>query len=268
LSSFVAKVEPTDNQAVGSNLDDKKDNTEAASTEAATVTNPEDEGVQEEQEDDDAIKKLAEEFSGEMSKYDNNPESNFMSLLIYTLQLRNSPYSDSRTITKLRNSLPDSIKTISAPNFCLKHHSSPRYIFAFDNPHFEGQLDDQRIGMLDNSTKPLTGAEWTIEASENGDYVYLKNVHRDQYMYATEDMFPDSDRYQKIAFGPKEGSGAFGWVFLFQENNPKQFVVQNLEQKRVIEYYCDDGRDPIKTVCTAIQNFEELEYNTWVFESC
>jgi hypothetical protein len=203
-------------------------------------------------------------FREEISSYNNNRIGNFMSLLLYTLQLKSSPYWDRPEVTGLRNNLPDTIKSIATSNFCLRYNS---YMFAFENSHFDAPVDDQRIGLLLNGSKPRTGAEWTIEASEDGESVYLKNVLLGQYLYATEDRYKIGSSNMKLAFGRKENSGRFKWVFLPEDNSVSWFFVQNVKQTTRIERECGYRKSPIDTVCSSSKT-GYISDRKWKFEKC
>jgi hypothetical protein len=214
---------------------------------------------------DAATAAATKKFREEISNYNNAPKGQFMPLLLYTLQLKSSPYWDSPEVTGLRNDLPDSIKTITTSNFCLKNSYFPYYMFAFQHSHFDPPMADSRIGVLYNLSRPRTGAEWTIEASEDGKSVYLKNILLDQYLYATEDQIHSDSANKKMAFGRKENGDSFKWVFLPKDNIDSWFFVQNVEQKASIEWACGPSKAKIRAACLCSCGDQ---YHEWKFVRC
>jgi hypothetical protein len=205
-------------------------------------------------------------FRGEINRYNSFPERNFMSLLLYTMRLKSSPYGYTPEVTGLRKNLPDSIKNITTSNVCLKNYQRGNYIFAFDNSHFDAPVANQRIGALYGGTKPRTGAEWTIEASEDGESVYLKNVYRGQYLYATENRFGGDSRYRETFFGRKEYSDRFKWIILPPDSNANYFYVKNVKQNTRIEHRCGHSTSSTATVCASFSS--DNGDNHWMFERC
>jgi hypothetical protein len=119
------------------------------------------------------------------------------------------------------------------------------------------------LGVLENGTKPATGAEWTIEAGEDGNSVYLKNVHVGQYLYATEEKIPGYSGKRKIVLAPKEQTEEFKWQFAPQDHSCTTFMVQNVAYKNEnIAISCGRNKWPIWTMCTTedtrISRFEVL----------
>jgi hypothetical protein len=212
----------------------------------------------------EAAAAAAAAFRAEISRY-NNREVNFMSLLLYAVQLRSSPYVNSSKVTASRNSLPESIKTIATSNFCLRNRNAPHYMFAFENAYFDYPVADQRIGASYGGTKSRTGVEWTVEASEDGGSVYLKNVYLDRYLYSTEDKFGDYSYRNKLAFGQKENSDRFKWVFLPEDNSASWFFVQNVELNTGISYGCGHSKSPIYTVCLSSGTDA---WSQWALDRC
>jgi hypothetical protein len=210
------------------------------------------------------VASTAAPFREEISRYNNTRIGNFMSLLLYTMRLKSSPYWDTLEVTGLRNNLPDSIKTITTSNFCIKGYN--RYIFAFDNSHFDAPVANQRIGALRYGSKPRTGAEWTIEASEDGESVYLKNVYRGQYLYAKEALFGTDSSYRETFFGGKENSDRFKWMILPTDSNANYFYVKNVRQNTRIEQACAHSTSSTYTVCTSFTSDNGDQH--WVFERC
>jgi hypothetical protein len=208
--------------------------------------------------------RFLKEFRGQISRYNNDREVNFMSLLVYTLQLRNSPYWERLEVAGLPNNLPESIKTIATSNFCLKSFIYNRFLFAFKNSYFSAPMTDQRIGSS-NGTKPRTGAEWSVDASEDGGSLYLKNVYLGQYLYATEDRIGLSSAYLKMAFGQKENSDRFKWVFIPDDDTGSRIAVQNVKQKKLIELSCGHSDSLIYTVCSSTGT---SDWQKWEFERC
>jgi hypothetical protein len=197
----------------------------------------------------DPVEKLAEKLDRKIREYQTNPTGNFMSLLVETLRLTSDLAGDSPKITDLKAQLPVTIKNMTASNFCILSEGR-RHFFAFENSIFASSAAHQRLGIRHDGIKPSTGIEWTIEADEDGDLVYLKNVHLGQYLYATEDKFPGYSSYRQMALAPKRQTGVFKWKFLPYNGSFDHFLVQNIAFEENFETSCGHGTSQVSTICT------------------
>ena len=73
--------------------------------------------------------------------------------------------------------------------------------------------------------------KWTFEVEKSGDkfYFYLKNLDTDQYMYATNDKYPDNTSRRILSMSTeKKDLAAFKWV-LDPKEGAKYFYMTNLQ---------------------------------------
>jgi hypothetical protein len=185
---------------------------------------------------------IEDDLKTELEKYEKDPFNNFMSLLHLAFKLKNER-------PDLIDQFPASIQTIIAPSICLR--SEDGFLYVFENETFNSPISDQRIATLD-SFKPERGHLWSVEPSEDGASVHLKNLHLDKYLYATKarfsERFPES---KKLDFDGQALNHSFKWTLYPIDRRVNFFYVKNIGSTEYLKSSCGHSISPIWTACVS-----------------
>jgi hypothetical protein len=173
---------------------------------------------------------MADDLKIELRNYKNDPKTHFMSLLRFALRLKNHTTSESSEIAALKSQLPDIIHKMAWSNICLRGSNAYCGHPVFFGSSSPDPASASRVLSYSGGSKPSSGYSWMVELSEDGDSVYLKNVHLDQYLYATTGTYNlYSSSYRRMDLAPKSKSDAFQWKFIPSDNPVSMLHVQNFE---------------------------------------
>jgi hypothetical protein len=133
-----------------------------------------------------------------------------------------------------------------------------------DKAFFDAPVADQQLAADTSGTKPSKGSVWSVEISETGDSVYLKNIDMDKYMYVPKEMFGRTS-YRKVDLAPKRDEKTFRWKLkagVVKNGLVNSILIRNMGYKQYLEWDCEFNKPPIYTTCLSF-----IE-NSWIVEKC